>query len=355
MKPHNLFPPEEWRNLYRSLLRECSYLPDPIARSASHDHVRQRFRRYHQERRTHIRNDIVRLGELHRQARYSLSVLKRANQGYTRPLEKVLRFAYGRNGRRRREMLEKLLAVDIPQDQSMVEALLSAPVQYSDDWKPPQIVIDLLKSQNNQPAVTQISERIPVKETEPPVGGTTAWGRKIPLKRRVNIRRRWFNSVMDALLPPLPEAELEVLEGLLSGELAWNPPKRRAKQHIASSSSSSAASKVAPRGEMVRKILTAGPQKDDTFRPYIDGRPHNITRRFMRRLWQRISCLVPRQRWDALNGKYRFDWDAMKTSPTVAFGAKEETSQDIFRGVDFPKRPHTPRRINPDYHPKALE
>ncbi|KAL5340367.1 hypothetical protein BJX70DRAFT_124872 [Aspergillus crustosus] len=345
MKPHHIIPREEWRCLYRSLLRECSYLPDPIARSACHDQVRQRFRRYHDERRSQIRNDIVRLKELHRQAKHNLSVLDRANQGYTWPLEKVLRFAYGRNGRRRREMLEKMLAMDVPQNQTVIEALLSAPVKYSEGWKPPQIITELLKSQNRQPAVTQLSGRPVVKIIEPPTEGTNAWGRKIPLKRRANIRRKWYSSVTAVLLPPLPEAELQVLEGLLSGELPWSAPKRRAKKQAVDSST---ASKAEPRGKMVRTLLTAGPQKDETFRPYIDGRPHNITKRFMRRLWQRVSCMVPRQLWDQSKQKFRFEWDGLKPLPTVAFSAKEETAQDLFSGLEPPtKRPRRPRRDNP--------
>ncbi|KAL4876613.1 hypothetical protein BJY04DRAFT_231515 [Aspergillus karnatakaensis] len=344
MKPQRLYPPDQWRSLFRSLLRECSYLPDPIARSACHDHVCQRFRRYHQEKRPRIRNDIVRLSQLQRAARYNLSILERANQGYSKQLEKVLRFAYGRIGRRRREMLETLLAADVPQDQASIKALIRAPRQFDDGWKPPQIIVDLLKSQIKEPDVMQLSERPAVKKLEPPSEGTNAWGRKIPRRRRKNIRRKWYSSVLDTLLPPLPAAELEVLDGLISGELAWEAPKRRAR----------VADSTVPRGEMIRKILTAGPQKDQTFRAFINGRPHNLTKRFMRRLWRRISCLVPRQQLVGTDGKVQFKWGELYPSPPVAFSVKQEVAEDIFGGIQLPeKRSKRPRQDSS--HEKAPE
>ncbi|KAL4914129.1 hypothetical protein BDW62DRAFT_149765 [Aspergillus aurantiobrunneus] len=329
----SVFPPEEWRSTLRSLLRECSYLPDPVARATCHDQVLRRFRRYHEEQRGHIRNDAERLSKLRKEARLNLSVLRRANEGFSRPLERVLRFAYGRSGRRRIEMLKKLLRAESPTNSEAVEALIAAPAQFAEGWVPPKVMADLLKSQNSNPLVEQIRGRSPrVKKLEPPVSVKNSWGRNMPLVRKKNIRRRWYNSVFDVLLPPLPEAELQVLDGLISGDILFKPPKRRSKQLTTSPAN---ASNVNPRGGMIRKILTDGPPKEQTFAAYVNGRPHNITRRFMCRLWQRISCLAPRHHWDAAQKKHIFGWDTAKFQQKVAISAKEGSSQEIFGGLEI--------------------
>ncbi|KAL4784051.1 hypothetical protein BJX76DRAFT_357385 [Aspergillus varians] len=328
----SLYPPEEWRSLLRSLLRECSYLPDPIARSTCHDQVLRRFRRYRDEPRDHILNNTERLVKLRKEARWSLSVLQRANEGYSRPLEKVLKLAYGRTGRRRVEMLNRLFLLETPTNAEAVAVLVAAPTQFTEGWSPPKVIVDLLSSQKQNPFIAQISDRpSSPKAREPPVSVKNAWGRKMPLCRRNNIRRRWYNSVLEALLPPLPDSELKVLNGLISGDIPWNPPRRRSKGLTTSSAD---VSSVDTRGGMIRKLLTDGPQKEGTFAPYKNGRPHKITRRFMSRLWQRISCIIPRHRWNAETGKHVFEWDTATLPPQLAHSAKEGSSQEIFGDLD---------------------
>ncbi|KAL2811656.1 hypothetical protein BJX63DRAFT_270109 [Aspergillus granulosus] len=318
------FPKSEWRSILRSLLREASYLPDPIARGVCHDQIIQRFRRYHEEPRTQIRTDYLRLRELHKKARYNFSLLRRANEGYSQPLEKVLRTAYGRRGRRRKELLANLLAVDVPQDSTVLEALVANPYQFEDGWKPPEIITVLLASQNTNAAALQLRNKRPVRSLVPPIPKTNAWGRKVPVVRRRNIRREWYSNVLNYLLPPLPDGELQVLEGLISGEVPWKLPKRRSRPPTTNIENS--------KGELVRTVLTAGPPKGETFRPYTNGRPHKITRRFMCRLWRRISCIVPRPAWDNSAGKPRFTWDVIRPRPTLALYAKEGSSQELFGG-----------------------
>lgn len=342
----SLFPREEWRCLLRSLLRECSYLPDPIARTTCHNKVLQRFRRYHDERRDRIRDNIDRLMKLHREARAFLSVLQRANDGYPRTLEKVLKLAYGRTGKRRVQMLNDLLAVDAPSDTEALKALVSSPALFEEGWEPPQVLMDLLKSQNRNAQLGNRS-RLPSKFLQgPATSEKNSWGRSMPLVRRKTIRREWYNTVVGVLLPPLPDAELGVLNGLISGEIPWTPTKRRSSQHITSSVE---ASDVDSRGEVLRKVLTDGPQKEDTFGLYTNGRPHEITRRFMIRHWQRISCMVPRHHWDPEVGRHIFEWDTTVFHSSLALPVKGEGSHEIFGGfdveLDLPKKPKAPSPV----------
>ncbi|KAL4803189.1 hypothetical protein BDV18DRAFT_163245 [Aspergillus unguis] len=326
VKAASLYSPEKWRSLLRGLLRECSYLPDPIARSACHDQVIQRFRRYHSERRRIIRDEVDRSLKLGKEARWSLSVLRRANEGYLKPLESVLRFAYGRTGRRRIEMMNKLVEADAPKDTEAVQELVAGPAAYEDGWEAPTVITTLLNSQNNNPSVRQLSDRPYIRARRPPDSVKNAWGRKMPLCRRRNIRRRWYKSVLRALYPPLPDAELHVLNGLLSKDIDWKLPKKRFKQQ----QNSADAAFEDGKGDMLLKILTDGPPKDQTFSEYQNGRPHTITRRIMIRLWQRISYLVPRHHWDAAQQKHIFEWDTPKNSQTLALSVDKEKSQDIF-------------------------
>jgi hypothetical protein len=259
--------------------------------------------------------------QLHKKARYNLSLLQRANEGFSHPLEKVLQSAYGRRGRRRRELLANMLALDTPQDSNCLEALVTNPRQFEDGWMPPAIITALLAAQNANAAALRLRSKPHVKHLNPPIPETNAWGRKVPLVRRRNIRREWYSKVLGYLLPPLPDTELQVLEGLISGEIPWNPPKRRSKRP---------GNTEQPNCVMIRTVLTAGPPKGETFRPYTHGRPHNITRRFMQRLWKRISCIVPRPSSDGPAGKLRFTWDVMKSRPALALHVKEGRSQKLF-------------------------
>ncbi|KAL3455787.1 hypothetical protein BJX64DRAFT_271722 [Aspergillus heterothallicus] len=314
------FPTSEWRSILRSLLREASYLPDPVARRVWHSQIIQRFRRY-KKSETSRQTDYVRLRELHTTARHNLSVLRRANEGYPQPLEKVLWTAYGRRGRRRRELVAQMLATDIPQDSAILTALLTNPLLFEDGWKPPEIISTLLESQKSNSAASQLRKKHKVKRLAPPIPEVNAWGRKVPHARRRNIRRKWYSKVLGFLLPPLPHAELQVLEGLIADTVPWKPPRRRSRPSETNTGSS--------KGEIIRAVLTAGPSKGETFRPYEKGRPHNITRRLMCRLWMRISCIVPRLTYNS-SEKPQFTWELPKSRAPFVIHAKEGSSRELF-------------------------
>lgn len=330
----SIFPSERWRSLLRSLLRECSYLPDPIARSACHDHVLRRFRRYHKQG-DRILDDSERLIKIGRDARWYLSVLQRANAGYLKTLESVMRFAYGRSGRRRVEMLNNLLQLDVPKDSASVQELIASPAQFEDGWKAPKVIETLLKSQTINPIVSQLSNRPYLRNMAPPVSKKNSWDRKMPKSRRRNIRRKWYRNVLHALYPPLPDAELQMLTGLLSKEIPWKPPKRRSKQQTVSADAIS----EPLNGMMLRKVLSDGPPKGQTFADFKHGRPHHITRRIMIRLWQRISRLVPRYSWDTAAQKHCFKWDTAKLPHQIALSVDKEKSRDLFTSLETTDTP----------------
>lgn len=314
------YTPKNWLDLYRSLLRECSYLPDPIARDYSHSQVVRRFRRY--DRRTPPKDKYNLLWQsAHRKtALRGLSLLKRANVGYSKPLEKVLRLAYGRIGPRRRDLVATTIAPEVPADNLIVAEMMKKPTMFEDGWEPPEIVVNLLKSQDSNATISRLGVLQKVKTFEPPIPKTNSWGKEVSKRRRRNIRQRWYNSALQSLFPPLPDPDLKILDGLISGSVPWEPVKRRT-----------------PVGtwptplENLSDFLEGGPKKGHTFRAWASGRPHNITHRFMRRLWQRISSLVPRLEWSEEAQRHRFHWDTMKKEGNVSYRVESGESHDLFK------------------------
>ncbi|EKV11948.1 hypothetical protein PDIG_34730 [Penicillium digitatum PHI26] len=254
-------------------------------------------------------------------ARNALSVLRRANEGYSRPLEKVLFLSYGRIGRRRHELLAKILTPEIPKDSLALKELLSRPADYGDGWEPSAIVKSLAASQMQNTVVTAARIRPLIKQLEPPIPKKDSWGKEFAQSRKRNIRRQWYNNTLGSLLPPLPEKDLQMLEGLISGAVAWEPPKRR--------SSKPQISQIKPGGELF-KLLARGPEKGTTFAEYANGRPHTITVRLMRRQWRRLSALVPRQYWNPISQKWRFLWDSPKEVPKLSFDLDSSIDPETF-------------------------
>lgn len=267
-----------------------------------HGYVVRRFRRYAGDINKEQKKDILWLTARRKDAMKGLSVLRRANEGYSKPLERVLRLSYGRLGKRRKQLVATIVTPDVPSDNLVVEELVKKPAMFEDGWQPPTMVVDLLKSQNKQYAVERLGVLNRVRHHEPNIPSENAWGKPVAQSRRRNIRKRWYANVLDNLFPPLPDNELRVLEGLISGEIPWAAIKRR-----------KAIDSPSPPSEGLAKFLAEGPQKGHTFEPYTAGRPHKITHRFMRRLWQRISCLVPRIGWNEATQKRRIQWGTMRS------------------------------------------
>ncbi|RAL08551.1 uncharacterized protein BO97DRAFT_326527, partial [Aspergillus homomorphus CBS 101889] len=324
-----------WRQLLRSLLREASYLPDPVAKVYMQCHVLDRFRKYADNARFRRQEDLWRRWQLQKQASKSLSLLQRANEGYPKPLEKVLRMAYGRSGTRRLELVRDLIAGHTPSSETPPKSLqdLLDKKLLTEDWKPPPIIVELVNAQQVNSMIPHLNGALKIKKFERIIPKQNSWARPVPNCRRRNIRRDWYRKVLSNCLPPLPHDDLEILEGLISGRLPWTPPKRRKAIGAAPAPTSETNLDV--------EFLVDGPKKGPTFRPYTDGRPHVLTRRFMVRTWMRISALIPRlsmvtkihPKTGVETRKPCFAWD-WSPPAKVALPVREDMAADIFEGVD---------------------
>ncbi|KAJ5649987.1 uncharacterized protein N7484_003710 [Penicillium longicatenatum] len=305
----------QWQHLLRATLRECTYLPDPIARTYMHGYILDRYRRAFQSKQPEAK--------LIHTAKKELSRLQRANQGYPRPLDRVMMMSYGRIGKRRHELLAELMNPDVPTDTNALRELVTKAPNFTDGWEPPQIILSLIKSQMNNGVVTSSRIRPQLKGVEPPVPEKNSWGRPLGESRKANIRHKWYFDTLFCLLPPLPDKELKVLDGLIAGTVLWKPRKRKQVEEA-----------QPPQDNLLLDLLADGPQKGPTFRPYLLGRPHQITPRFMARQWRRISALVPRKFWNEKSAKpmkWIFHWDDPKKMPTLAFDVDQDADvNEIF-------------------------
>lgn len=256
------------------------------------------------------RREPLRELHLHRRFRKLLSLLNRANDGYLKPLERVILLAYGRIGKRRWMLLEPLLPTSVQ--------------IYNDDWKAPSDLIALLKSQSRQRVVANMKIHRPIKHLEPPYPKENIWGKPIAYVRRVNIRKRWYRSLVQTALPVLPEQEWELVQSLATGKLPWALPKRR----------------KAPTQPQQETLLTPefiihGPQRGPTFSPYVKGRPHNITRKLMEGIWKTVCELTPKMTWVETKKTWTFAW-GIANAPQRQSSRKldPEKGLSLFEGID---------------------
>ncbi|KAI2794136.1 hypothetical protein POX_a00726 [Penicillium oxalicum] len=284
-----------------------------------YQHVTHRYRRSQKSQRSSL--------DLARTARQGLSTLQRANQGYQRPLDKVLFMSYGRIGKRRHELLAQLMKPPVPQNHEAVKELLAQPILFEEGWEPPEIVLSLAKSQMHNGVLSSSRIRPALKSLSPPILETNSWGKPMPRIRCINIRKKWYGNLLEALLPPLPDHDLRTLNGLIEGTVDWAPQLRR---HAVRSAVSPDIDESLDH-EHLLEFLTRGPQKGHTFREFMNGRPHVITRRFMRRMWRRVSSLVPRMHQTPTSNKVYFVWDTPKVMPQVAFELDGDAAlEDVF-------------------------
>ena len=109
----------------------------------------------------------------------------------------------------------------------------------------------------------------------PKIPERNAWGRPMPIKRVRNFKRRWYAAVLSRVMPPLPEAEWEMLRKMALGEIYFYRP-----------------------------IARRGPSRERGIglETYNSGnqvcRPHDLHSRYMRRLWTNIFQQCPLMRRD---------------------------------------------------------
>ncbi|RKF84099.1 hypothetical protein GcM3_001024 [Golovinomyces cichoracearum] len=236
-------------SLYRGLLRAVSYFPDQYAQAIIRKQICLRFRKARMraieasnKNKTrkgfrsvlNSKEYIASLSQRISNGKQRLGVLTRAIGGDSDCFLKVLMIAYGRVGRRRRELIMKLLTDDpgdIPKDTAALIAMLNSGgnlemMLESLNLKGGPKFNAFLKSQHK----CRIKDvRDTIKELEPNIPKENIWGRSLPLKRVTNIKKEWWSTVLKKLLPPVSIEEFERLKGLSTGRvpLTWFSARRK--------------------------------------------------------------------------------------------------------------------------------
>lgn len=304
-------------HLFRALLRQCTYLPDPLARSCLRAHVVSRFRDYAihkpkiklRPKRKPISLIAARRPALLKTARKGLLFLQRANHGHHLHLSKILAMAYGRVGKRRHELLKALKIPDVSLDAETLQKLSHPTNQQAP--QPSKQFLALIKSQLKKKQM--IFSRGPIKLAQPVIAEENSWGRPMPVKRVRNIKRRWYAESMDRIMPPLPQGKWEMLQKLVSGELQWEGPVQRRGS-------------VTEEEKALEKVML---DKGGL------SRPHALTPRYMKRLWGNIFVQSPKMKENASrNGGWDISWGDALEGRELALAPDACSLSSAFEGVD---------------------
>lgn len=289
MLQRNLTAP--WQHTYRNLLREATYLPDPIARKYMLEHVRERYRvhwpyiptantgevpgvrisashggdnpnTYQQPLASIMTLNKFQLAAADRRARQLLYLLRRANDGYLKALSRVLMLSYGRTGERRYELLEPLIVGRHRDEPPKSEMAIGISTKEREEYKyryyaptpgirpperprlqvrkpgppsncpvpftPPDKLIALIASQSANMYVRAANVRPTIHAVDiVPVTDKTTRWGKKVDERK--LMEIWYRKTIAKVLPPLPPDELDVLVKLCKGHGKLDLPKRRCR------------------------------------------------------------------------------------------------------------------------------
>ncbi len=328
--PISIPTPRKPLHLLRALLRECTYLPDPAARSIIAQYIIRRFRDYQTPPGILFRPDQNSQWQQRRRrvmatGRQGWSVLVRANHGELRMLEKVLQFTYGRRSKRRRELFVDLVRVEPPSDENALRELRDGQAGPKlESWQRRSSKLEALLAshvKHKPPADT----RRPVRRLEPVIGLNT-WHRKMPQKRERNIRRKFHADLLARIHAPLPMEEWSRLRDLVTGTTAWEGSvPRRSRVESPSPASSSLLTAEFLGQQLGRERYQIKPREH----------PHRITARMMRRLWTKIFVECPAMWWDTAENKWciEWGWSPFEKKP-ILVTPKGSAQESMFAGVD---------------------
>ncbi|KAL8797304.1 MAG: hypothetical protein Q9195_000458 [Heterodermia aff. obscurata] len=330
-------------HLCRALHREASYLPDPASRAFAHAQISERFHRNchrpvvkprttlagragatrtnpTRNERQKVKREHSRTISLLAEGRNQLQLLKRATLGTPTALARVLEQTYGRRGRRKHDLLRDLApqlyspmnSDDLRQLSKVLDAeydnqtnnsnttLAKLPL-FSDKF------IALVASQMHQKQA-RFPKPVP-KSTAPKIPIENAWGRKLPAVRIKNITKAWYAETLERLMPPLPEAEWSRLGELAAGTTKWEgAPKPRRRVSMESWTQQEEEEEEEEEVEMVgwASPQTAAQRAKVEYLRKMAG--HELTPRYMRRMWASVFAQCPMMKWDAGRGKWSVKW-----------------------------------------------
>ncbi|THV44156.1 hypothetical protein BGAL_0716g00060 [Botrytis galanthina] len=341
-----------FRKQYRALLREATYLPDSAARTFVHDLLVKRFNppdprklnpKYWGTDYLRSKVDLKKLQTRSKKTATKLHLLERVNlEGSIPDLQHVLLRTYGRAGHRRRELITQLLIPgedELPQDDTALSLIIDSQISKNLDATK-DVEIDkanavpkrqrreykemrlfLTSQQANNPME---SMRGRIKKLTPDIPLTNAWGRSFPGKRKVKLQRTWWASLLERVLPPLPEHEWNRLRDLAEGTQPIERPRPRRKAAVPQNQIEDVKSVEERMDSLYNKParLNADVWDETTTKSDLDysqasNTPQQNRIRAMRRLYGMIWSLSSKMVQDENTKEYTITWGGQR-SPSAA-------------------------------------
>ncbi|KAH6610102.1 hypothetical protein Trco_000122 [Trichoderma cornu-damae] len=342
--------------LYRHLLRECSYLP-PAFRAEIASTIQDRFHR-------HRKHDARANAHIAR-ARTALRTLRAANSGDKAAMEGLIAKGFGRSGSRRRELMAQFVIPQGPKDSSALEKALGSadrgskdaessdpPAQASaakkvffEKWDQAKL-LRILQSQRQQQKDTKGTASWPgslVKTLDPDqfIPKETIWGKPPGEKLMRTKRAHWWRRNADKIMPPLGRGEWEMLKQLSNGGQergGWMVPERRTPANPLAAVAEEAAwnwkdyaTKPAAIVEKPRSLKHQRRTGQKESGPYgVKDRSRSLSARWFQRAYSRAWQLTPTMAQDPNTLRYSFTWGSVRLRLPPA--AKHQL--EIFQGVD---------------------
>ena len=239
---------------------------------------------------------------------------------------KALSMAYGRVGKRRRELLQPLISTKEHKVEGSASAeehaakLLDASLRTSE--RPPfPITTTLIKNPVKDRAIgpvkaqvrayiddlpaalralvqSQITASPPTIARRNPrrlgveIPELNTWMKPMPDVRVKNQLGNWYASLLSTVQPPLPDKEWDHLRALATGITRARPPVPRRTN-------------LTPPPSVLEMAVTRGKLPDNLFRK---DYAHKINPRFMQRLWAEVFSQCPLMKYDSANDKWNVIW-----------------------------------------------
>lgn len=346
----------KFRQQYRALLREATYLPDEAARKFVHDTIVKRFNPHHPQKldqrywgTDYFRSkfDLEKVKKRSKKIATKLHQLERINrEGSSEDIQHVLMRTYGRAGHRRRALLSALLRPgedELPQDDTALSNIIDSQIAAQldatrdiDIARAPdvskrqrrghkQLLMFLATQQKHNPME---SLRGKIRSLAPKLPERNAWGRKLAEKRKENMKREWWANLLERVLPPLPEYEFDRLEALAKGEQPTEDLRPRRKEATSSNSD-----QLNDDIERMKRFMVPARvninhwEKEMNNREGDDSLPRSLRVRTMRRIYGMIWSNSAKMVQDENTKEYIITWGGER-SPAATGEMTKPTSKD---------------------------
>lgn len=325
---------------YRSLLRAASYFPDTFTRTILQDQIKARFktraRKKAEEKVTHRRL---------KKATQTARCLDRAGRGNKEDLYKILSLAYGRNGKRRRQLVVDLVrpaGSESPETKAAIEGLLENPHGPNAlAILPTKKLRAFLKSQLMRPPPETSSARPKLRKLLPTIPAENIWGQAMPKSRKASIIKRWWADTLDKIYPPVPLHEWNHLKDISTGTIrvADIKPRRAILKSGDKIEQSHEAILRQLKDSRISGNLVFDPERglvlEEEKAEDEDIIPSNY-QRTMRRLYTVIWNVTPMMLEDEGTGEWQTSWGGTRSKFHEGFITQASgEAEELFQGLEL--------------------